>query len=133
VNADNLWLRVSTDGGATFAATQYVAALHYAYASGTGMSGAASTVAFQISDSISNVAAGGGWQGRLLFTNPGAATYLRMLARGQMYHGTIANTMVFTETTGMWNNVGAVNALRIMCSGGNIASGTVRIYGVLKA
>lgn len=131
-NATDLWLRVSTDSGATYAATNYQGSLHYAYSGGTGISGASSTLAFQISDSVSNVAAGGGWYGRVLFTNPGAATYKRFLARGQMYHGTISNTMVFTEVMGMWNTTTAIDAIRIMCSSGNITSGTVRIYGIAK-
>jgi hypothetical protein len=130
-NVMDIWLRVSTDGGATYAATNYAASLHYAYSGGTGMSGASSTVAFQISDSVNSSASGGGWQGRVYFANPGAASYKRFLAQGQMFHGTLS-AMVFTEVMGAWNTTTAINALRIMCSSGNITSGIVRIYGIPK-
>lgn len=131
-NATDIWLRISTNGGSSYEVTNYQGYLHYAYSGGTGISGASTTVAFQISDSVSNVAAGGGWQGRVYFTNPGAATYKRFLSKGQMYHGTLSNIMVLTDVMGMWNTTTAIDAFQIKCSSGNITSGTVRIYGIAK-
>jgi hypothetical protein len=130
----DLLLRYSTDGGATYVTSAVydfanlinnVANFQTPSVSGTGQTSS------KIIPTQDNTAANGGACGSLKFFNPLSASQHKQLIGAvswwnndnQFYNGTLS--FRFATTT-------AVNAFRMLYSSGNIASGTVRVYGLSK-
>ena len=136
-NNVNLCLRVSTDGGSTYDATSG----HYDWATGrwiytAGFSAAGGTDTLLVvasgSTELSNNATYGGVSGSVKLFNPlGGAAYPR-------FSGQFANEMssytssMGTVFAGSYMETTPVNAFRVLFNSGNIASGTVRVYGLAK-
>ena len=124
-------MNVSTDGGSTYVGgTSYTYLMFY---SGVGDSPTQTTgsgvAAIDLAHSVSNTA-NYSVNGRINLYSPGGSGY-------KFIEGKI-QSMVGSGSIYQWENIGiylaatAVNALRFFFSGGNIASGTIRIYGVAK-
>jgi hypothetical protein len=133
-NGVDLDLQVSSNGGSTYDSTS-----HYSWAS-YGFISAGSSVHGNVSDSkfcltgggseASNSATFAGICGSYQMFNPlgGVAT----LIRGEtVYYDTTGYCLVVTGG-GFYYVAAAINAFRILFSSGNIASGTVRVYGLAK-
>jgi len=132
-NASDLWFRVSTDGGSTFKA----GASDYGYAQGGGSSGAAAY----------NNGSGAGAQIAMAFglSNAGASRPLsgeiRIFGPASSSEKMITWHFGFVDSAGVWryamgagsyNATTVIDAFRLMMSSGNIASGTIALYGLRR-
>lgn len=130
-NAVQLLLQVSTNGGSTWdTGTNYSwGAFRYTSAA-TATGGGASTTSINVNGGSTSVnTASVPVSGRFRLYAPGSTTAFKQLVGdsvandGATYGGT---------SFGTYNSTTAVNAFRILFSSGNIASGTVRCYGIAK-
>lgn len=134
-NNTDLWMRVSTDGGSTFASTTYAWQRAADFFGDTTMSGAGSTSdsKFLIFPGLDSSISDASLDATLWLKHPGNATL------GTVYHGQLTSwyqpaspRLYMATVAGKWRTATAVNALRFLMSSGNIASGTIRIYGIVK-
>ncbi len=129
----------STNGGSSYdtganygwAALRFVAAGGF----GTGANTGASLISLDGmdgADSISSTASIGGLSGTWRIYNPLSAASNKLL-RGSVIGGAASFGSPFgLENWGTYFSTTAVNAFQIKASSGNIASGTVRCYGIAK-
>jgi hypothetical protein len=133
------YFRVSEDGGSTYkaGATDYkwVALYQYDWAltpSGDGSTG--STFIDFASTGISNTATNGGVSGEIRIFGPSSTVSNKQFSFA--INGTTnTNSGCMQQLTqGRFVlDTNAINAVRIVCSSGNIASGTFALYGVRKS
>jgi hypothetical protein len=129
-NSVSWQMKVSTDGGST-----YVGGTSYNYGmiySGIGDNPTQSTgsgvAAIDLAHSVSTTA-NYSVNGTIVLFNPGGSTFkfingkTQAMALGNLYQW--GNSGVYLATT-------AVNAFQFLFSSGNIASGTIRVYGLGK-
>jgi len=132
-DAVNLWLRVSTDNGATF-----LTSATYSYHSQGSNSGIATYNANNANGAaqilLNGLACGNAadeaTSGLVEIWNADSAVNKKAFT----YHLVIANVNGdpgHNSGAGDNDTTGAINAVRIMFSSGNIASGTVALYGVV--
>jgi hypothetical protein len=125
-----LYMRMSTDGGSS-----YVAGTSYTYlnlyggiADGITQQSGSGVAQIRLANAISATA---NWTvgGRLQLFEPGSSAYKFVTAHVVAAVGTNlyswTATAVFLDTT-------AVDAFQFLFASGNIASGTIRVYGVAK-
>lgn len=128
-----LLLRFSTDGCANYAAANYIWQHLYIYGAGV--------VNWESSSSDTGICVGGaavsntnaGVCGTIRLHNPGAAgtTFKSVTMDTTRYVGAIP-ALVHDSPNGGNISIGAVDAIRFLFSSGNIASGTIRLYGLMK-
>lgn len=128
----DFWMRVSIDGGATFETTNYL----YAYSfvgtpsgfSSTGGSGSTGqiVIAFTVSTNANY-----GIVGELRVHSVNQALYTRSYFQGSELNNGDGN-MYYVNGNGVWAVTTVVNAIRFMFASGNITSGTIRQYGLVK-
>lgn len=128
-------LQMSTNGGSSYdtGANYSWCALRNS-AAGTAVSGSGSDSGIQITGNggQTNSATTGGTIGSSKLFNPGNGSfYPRFTAQVGINDGS-GNPDVSVSTTGSYKVTTAVNAFRVFATSGNIASGTVRIYGISK-
>lgn len=128
----SLYMRVSTDGGSNFdTGNNYTYNGLYNGTSDTltalGSSGAAQHL---IANSVSTSA---NWSvnGDGILQSPGSALYKPYRTAVQSPVGT--TSLYWWETKGLYLSTTAVNAFQFLFSSGNIASGTIRVYGIAKS
>lgn len=134
--AVDFWLRMSTNGGSTYDATNLYAVATFAWAhngsaaAGQAPSAPVAQIALRSSADISNDSHYG-VIGTVRLFSPGSATLYK---RVQMEASYLASTgpLEKTSTEGVYLSTTAVNAFRFLFSSGNITSGTIRVYGVSK-
>lgn len=131
-------MHMSTDGGATYDTTNlYTNSILVFNSTGQAVTGhptTAPTSAFLVRNvaEINNLAAYG-LNGTVHLFNPGSATVFKRIQGQYSYGSGTAPVLLQTiQYMGSYQNATAVNALRFLFTGGNIASGTIRIYGVAK-
>jgi len=117
------YIRVTTDGGSTWAAGTAYTLMHAATASAIETTDVATLGVATVANT------GGGICGVCYMTNPNSTTK----ARGFIGHANAYDSS--SATTQFWSGVyattgSAINGVRFMFSSGNIASGKVRIYGI---
>ena len=135
VNGDNLLIQVSTNGGSTYdSGSNYFwdggswrAASGFANGGGTDTSidlSAANGLG------VSSTAASSGANFSLRMVNPlGGTASTQFFGKGFIpFSGSSVRVMI--EVGGQYTPTTAVNAFRVTFSTGNIASGTVRLYGL---
>lgn len=131
-NNAQLYMRMSTDGGSSYdSGTNYGSSQFVANRFGSSASGADSGVA-QIridQNGISNTATYG-FCGTIKLFSP-ASTSLHKIATGTF---TYLNTTYAQSGSfaGRYLSTTAVDAFQFLMSSGNIASGTIRVYGLAK-
>lgn len=131
-NAVDLWMRVSEDNGGTFKSggTDYVYGSYDIASNNTSGINGASTGAAQmiVSSSISNSATNG-ISGYIYADNLGGTTTNKRLTwRTNRYNGT---NHVALFGGGLYvTDQAAINAVRFLFSSGNIASGTIKAFGL---
>jgi hypothetical protein len=133
-NTTSVAMRLSTDGGATFdTGSNYRHGFSFSSSANTGgTSGSNSETLMTFMGTISNVAADGGGNGYLRLFNPGSATMVRHMEYGSAFKSSDGNFYQI-HGGGEWvNTTTAANAARFLMSSGNIASGTIRCYGIAK-
>jgi Collagen triple helix repeat (20 copies) len=127
-----LQMVASTDGGST-----WLGGTNYAFlmnrTGGSQTSGAASSIPVDgyASALAGNTAAYGGVSGSIKLFNPLSATAYKYMTVNDAYRAYDGTFEMITGIAGIWTTT-AVNALRFKFSSGNIASGTIRVYGIAK-
>ncbi len=133
----NLYVRVSYDNGVNWRATTGDYFFHASWSTnqpttGSYNDGSYVSTAFMIAPGIDTGAAAGlkGVSGRMTFVQP--ATAQNHKAWWTMNFFNNSNRSEREEGVGWHTQTSAVNALRVLMNTGNIASGTVRVYGIPK-
>ena len=115
----NLWLRFSTNGGSSYATSGY------------DQGGA--IAALQLSGTCASTASGG-VSGEICLFNLNSTTAQRLAIWQTAYSDSGGGGMLTNSSGGAFTTTGAaINAIRLMFSTGNIASGKIKIYGVQKS
>jgi hypothetical protein len=129
--SNTFYMRCSTDGGSTYdSGSNYDAAFAYLYDNSGGSSGASGT-AFLLGGT--NVAAATmGFNGSLRFFDPLNASLSKGYTQHTFYYHDSLNKMIQQQGSGRYASSAAVNALRFYFGSGDIASGTIRVYGIAK-
>lgn len=134
INGTSFEMRVSTDGGANFLiATNYHYATSEKHSDGTAtdsLNSVVSSVILLVNDADSNV--NYGVNGSLEIHNPSSTTgNIQSIYDLSYFHQSNA---CFTKVDGMgvYSAAGDVDAVRFLQGTGNIASGTISLYGVVK-
>lgn len=135
-NAVNLLCRMSVDGGATYdTGNNYQWASWRASKSGSAAAGATATSSIGIdgSASQSNTASLGGICSIIhLFQPLNTSFHKRLRIETAANDGTSSPDIVIMVSGAYTVTASAVNAIRFLMSSGNIASGTIRMYGLAK-
>jgi len=136
-NNVNLWLRMSTDGGATYdSGTNYGWSVNRFSSGGGAFSGGNSGQASIVidgggaGDKVSN-SSNYGISGSLRLFSP-SSTSLYKAASWQTNMFSAASSIQPAYGGGFYLSTTAVNAVRFLFSSGNITSGIVRAFGVMK-
>lgn len=133
-NAVALNFRCSTNGGSTYdAGTNYDDTVVYASGSTVAVIGASGTgkTAGVVFDSVSN-GTSYGVSASLHLADPLNTTQYKIFY-GQGYAEYSGGGHFWLPMIGcVYKSAAAVNALRFLMSSGNIASGTIRVYGIAK-
>jgi hypothetical protein len=133
-----LWLRISTDGGANYQVTNYDY-VHTNVRADTGASSVISATAgakiILAGNSAAGLAVGSaaeeGVSGIITFHDPASSTIYKPFNFQGGYISAQATPTLWTfNGSGMWKTVTAINAIRIMFESGNITSGTAQLYGM---
>ena len=132
-DAANLELLFSTNGGSSYATSGYSTLFLYFYPGNTAnyglpTGGTASTTAVLL-DQTSSTASNGGASGSLrIFGVNGSSN--KMLRGQSVHYQSSTSTFVSLDIAGTYNSSSVVNAFQLKFDSGNIASGTVRCYGI---
>lgn len=132
VDGDDLLLRFSTDGGATFDSSALYDSAHQYVATNntTAFSGQVNNTSMDLGGDASN-AATGSLQGVAKIMNPMSASLHKKLEGRMVYeHNSVG--MISINRAHRYRNAAACNAIRAYYPGGVIARGTFRMYGVAK-
>jgi lysophospholipid acyltransferase (LPLAT)-like uncharacterized protein len=129
-NGANLLARVGTGGGPTWdTGNNYGYANSYAYPSAGGGEGATVQSSMLLNGAVSNTNMGS--CGHLRLFNPSGTTqYKSLMGQLTCYHSTVG--YLIRSLTGIYAQTTAVTGIRFLFSSGNIASGTIRVYGISK-
>jgi hypothetical protein len=131
-----VFFQVSTNGGVS-----YDSGANYGWAAFRNDPGATATAGANTgdskidvagSDTLSSTVAQGGLSGSMVWSNSGPGTVWPRLVAHTGFHNSSAAHEVNVTETGSYQTTTAVNAFQIIMSSGNIASGTVRCYGLGK-
>lgn len=130
-NSVSLYFRVSTDGGSTWEATNYSRWLFGWYSGGTGVAGGTSLTEIRVNtgNTLSN-STDFGVSGTVRLTDPARSGYKRFHFDVDTYSS--GALLEGATQGGAWHSATAVNAFQFYMSSGNIASGTIRCYGLAK-
>jgi hypothetical protein len=136
VNANvNVGIQLSTNGGASYDTANNYGVGHLWGKLGSAGSGetAAVTSMWGFSN-VPNLANGAsrGCDGRLLLFNPLSTVLTKHAQWDTTLFATDPATFLY-RGSGYYDSAVAVNAFRVVCTAGNIAAGTVRVYGVPKS
>ena len=77
---------------------------------------------------VSSTASNGGVSGKVMFSGVGTAH--RQVFKSDFYTYGHNSYNIFSETLGSLKNSNAVNGVRVAFNSGNIASGTVKLFGI---
>lgn len=132
-----LWMRTSTDGGSTYAASSgnYFWSVYSGRAAGNVNAydaGTATAIRLCGEDStylVSNTA-GEGVSGIVQVINPSGAVQCKVIAQ-LCLQGSTTNYALSTSTVGIRIAAADVDSIRFLMSSGNIASGKFTLYGIL--
>jgi hypothetical protein len=134
----NIVMRVSTDGGSTYVSSASYSNAAYRFigtaaAAGTGPANTSMGIdGTGGADTLKNTATYGLCGTYRLF-NPGSASlYKRLVGTGSTFAASSSELEGFTVTSA-YLSATAVNAFQFLALSGNLASGTVRVYGVAKS
>ncbi len=128
----DLWMRLSTDGGATYdASSNYYFGWSFIETLGsTGVVNAQTVAQWALVTGQSNSTALSGTSGMVKLFNPANASGRKTAMFDFQLNQ--AGDAFRTSGQGAWLVNTAVNAFQFLFSSGNIASGTVRCYGIAK-
>ncbi len=137
-NNVNLLMRVSTDGGATYDSGANYAWDGASWRAGAAFSqgGASGATSMSLTTAnglgVSNSAVGGVVMRALTLFNPlSTAVHKQFVGDGELLFQD-GTTRVMISFGGEYSLTTAINAVQFLFSAGNIASGTIRCYGLAK-
>ena len=130
-----LWLRVSTDGGSTYATSSYHSGMHVTWHTGGGAIESATNAMICNADTATRGIDSGdtaaGISGEMYVFNPSSSsTYAKIVGRTSHL---ITDTSTFLSNEGggfYYGATSAIDAVRFLMSSGNIASGEFKMYGL---
>jgi hypothetical protein len=129
-NGANLLFLYSTNGGSSYD-TSAIYDLTNAYSGGVAGGTFTGQTSFQFSSFCSNSSSYGGVCGSIRLMSPASAFYKVLQAHTLKFDTNISNINAY-NSDGYYKSATAANAFRLLFSSGNIASGTVRVYGIAK-
>lgn len=133
-NNDNFYMRVSTNGGSSFLTTTIYQHTSFLWRAGAHGNGGATDAQLNLTfNGISTNASYPGVCGTLKFYNPLGTTYRKHLTGQFSFFGEVPAYLEGSVLMGTIETTSAVNAVRFYFSSGNIASGTIRCYGIDNA
>jgi hypothetical protein len=131
-NAVDIWLQVSTNGGSS-----YDSSAHYSwsnlryYSASSGLFGNTADTKMVIVDGDGTVANTGiGCTGELKFYGPLSGNNVVFMGQTVSQPTTLGSSGIGWQNWCIYTQTTPVNAFRILASSGNLASGTVRLYGI---
>lgn len=133
-NAVDLYMRVSTNGGSSYDSGNNYAISIFAWtnaASATAGEAPGSPVGQWVARKVTEISSNSNYGvcGRIVLYSPGSTShYKRIDAR--LGYLTNSSAQASVESRGTYLSTTAVNAFRFLFSSGNIASGTIRVYGI---
>lgn len=131
-NAAILRMRVSTDGGSTYDSTAiYDHGGGYSYSGGQGNVGAVDQAQWEIAANVSN-SANYGLSGEYMLIDPARTSGYKHMHGHRAGLDTSVSLLVWSHAHFTYKSTTAVDAFQFYFSSGNIASGTIRVYGVKK-
>ncbi len=131
-NGANFLMRVSTNGGSSYDSSAiYDYAGGFMYSVTTGSISAFNGTSWPISLSVGN-SANYGVHGTLNLVDPARTSGYKQLHREQGFFDSGVSLIVQNLTNHTYRSTTAVNAFQFFMSSGNIASGTIRVYGLAK-
>lgn len=130
-NTQDLLMKLSTDGGSTYDATNYyygASNVSHTGSTGTYFGGPFASTSWKIFPVLDN--SSDGLSAVIKLFNPAASAFRKSM----IMDGTIADSSLAYRFAGFgtWNDNTAVNAFQFLMASGNITSGIVRIYGLEK-
>jgi hypothetical protein len=134
-NGTTIRLEWSVNGGSSYVNTgnAYLDSSYAASATGSGPTGTNFGQNFLYigsGDGISNSASGWGVSGTFHIVSPGSALYKQFYGQGATYSS--AGPVNVWMKGSLFNNSNPTNAFRVFAASGNLANGTVRVYGIKK-
>lgn len=132
-NATKLYMRMSTNGGVSYDAAgnySYSALASNRFSTSTVGADSGATQIQLINSSADNTVTGGGIHGSLRLFSPASAAQHKAVRASLMF--LTSGTLESCESSGFYRSVTPVNAFQFLMSAGNIASGTIRVYGIAK-
>ena len=135
-NDVNLLMRMGTGGGPTYdTGANYGWSEFISRAGATavqGVEGGATSILLAGYTALISNSTSWGIAGHVTLADPQSATaYKQIYGKVAWYYGD-GNLRVLSEIHGSYESATAVTAIRFYMSSGNIASGTIRVYGVAK-
>ena len=131
-DAQNLWVRLSTDGGSTWENSSgdyeggMVGVDHQSNETNLGLSGI--DTALHLTASVQDFTRG--WSGEFMIINPqGTASDRTCTWRGH-YRTNATGFMGMTHGAGSDRNTHNVDGVQFLSSSGNLTSGTIFLYGI---
>jgi len=132
----NLYLKVSTDGGSTWSAANYAWALMGYGTGGTQANanqGGDSASGILLMGNMENTTSTGGGSGELSLFNPGSATRAKAMTYFTNFRAADGAWYRWVGGGAWKDDTNDINGLRFIYDSGNIAEGTIRIYGIAKS
>jgi hypothetical protein len=124
----NLQVQVSVDAGANWKTSSYLCVAGLFAAGGTGQTTSTSAVLLN-GTGISNATAG--WSGSVTIHDPSNSSTVKHIHYNGIANRTSTAGIDIQMGGGYWNGGNdAMNAVRFLCSSGNIASGSIALYGL---
>jgi hypothetical protein len=121
---------VSDDGGSTWKTSAYAGSSFIHNSSGSTAVTSLST-AIPLSQAVVSNVAGYGVTGELKLRNPASATSRKFIKANTSYRNQVAGGTESVNVGEYWDGGnGALNAVRFRYSVGNVASGTITMYGI---
>ena len=131
--AADLWMRMSTNGGSSYDAGNNYGWAQVAWRSVTSLAAGGENGLSKIqltSQGVDNAATSAGVNGSIRLANPRSATVFKHIFGKTYAFG--ATFYISYELMGSYQVAAAVNAFQFLFSAGNIASGTIRVYGFVQ-
>ena len=131
-NGAGLWMRMGTGGGPTYDSSALYGWSGWRWFSGGSGTTGASSGASKIELTLGSASASAySVSGTMRLHGPGSADYKNVIGHFESFD-TPANGLLGTMMIGTYLSATAVTAFQFLMSSGNIAVGTIRVYGIEK-
>jgi len=122
-------LQLQVHSGGSFQTSSYVTNVLVAFS--TTVAAAALTTHLQLSTGGTQHNAGPGISGTVRIFGPVSGTSAARQMTAAMSGNNSTPNALIVHSNGYWNNTAAITGFQVLFSSGNIASGTIKVYGML--